>query len=278
MRGAVDVPALLCLRDDTRRMFREALASQGRVILALILREARTRYGRHKLGYLWALIEPFLHIGMFMLLFSYMGRHVALGDSIPMFLATGFATYIGFRNVLNRTRGGYNSNQGLLAFPPVKVMDVFVGRALLELATWITVTSILMTVLIAFGHGGAPRSIPMMLMAIFALFAIGFGVGTFIGILGEFVPSLANVLGIPLRLLYLMSGIFYLPEAMAPAFRDILIWNPVVHGITLFRMGYYEYYDSFAFDANYLLIWSIAAVFIALVAERVARKPLRALS
>ena len=36
---------------------------------------------------------------------------------------------------MSRTQGGYASNEALLSFPVVKIMDVFVGRALLELAT-----------------------------------------------------------------------------------------------------------------------------------------------
>jgi len=157
-------------------------------------------------------------------------------------------------------------------------MDVFVGRALLELATWLVVSAILIGGLIAFGYGAAPRSILMMLSAIMALFAIGFGFGTFLGILTEFIPSLANILRVPTRILYFASGIFYLPEMMIPAVRDIIVWNPILHGITLFRMGYYEYYDSFTFDRNYLLIWVVGCLLLALVSERIARKPLRAIS
>ena len=32
------------------------------VIRAIILRETRVRFGRKRLGYLWALLEPMLHI------------------------------------------------------------------------------------------------------------------------------------------------------------------------------------------------------------------------
>jgi capsular polysaccharide transport system permease protein len=259
-------------------MLNEALRAQGRVILALMLREARTRYGRRQLGYLWALFEPLLHTGVFILMFSFLGRRVALGDSVPMFLATGFATYFGFRNVMNRSQGGYRSNEALLTFPPVKVMDVFVGRALLELATWLVVTAVLVGALIAFGYGPAPRSVLIMLSAILALFAIGFGFGTFVGIVTEFIPSLASLLSAPNRILYFASGTFFLPEMMIPAVRDIIVWNPILHGITLFRMGYYEYYDSFTFDRNYLLIWVIGCLLLALVSERIARKPLRTIA
>jgi len=256
----------------------EAVRIQGRVLLALMLREARTRYGRTKAGYLWALLEPIIHISMLYFLFKYRLRMVAIGDNIPIFLATGFLTYIGFRNVMNRTGGGYGSNEALLSFPIVKVMDVFVGRALLELGTWIAVTFILLGGLIALGYGPLPRDVITMLIAVLALFLIGFGVGTFIGIASEFVPAIGSFMRVPQRLLYFTSGLFFLPEALPPAARDILAWNPILHGITLFREGYFPSYDSYVLDVQYLFGWAVGSVLLALVTERVARKPMRNLA
>src|SRR4051812_12881333 len=97
----------------------EGLRTQGRVLLALMLREARTRYGRTRAGYLWAFIEPAVHISFFALLFSTRVPVVPLGHSMVLFLATGFSTYLGFRNVMSRTQGGYGSNEALLSFPIV---------------------------------------------------------------------------------------------------------------------------------------------------------------
>ena len=260
---------------EAQGSFGDGLRSQARVILALMLREAQTRFGRHKLGYLWALVEPIVHVVMFMLLFAFLQRRIALGDSVQMFLATGFATYFGFYNVMSRTEGGYRSNEALLTFPPVKVLDVFIGRALLELATWMVVSALLIGGLIFLGYGAAPRSVVMMLSAILALFSMAFGFGMFLGIVTEFVPSLANIFRIPTRLLYFASGVFYLPEALYPSIREIIVWNPVLHGITLFRMGYYEYYDSHTFDGPYLLTWVVGCLFLGMTTEFVARKALR---
>jgi capsular polysaccharide transport system permease protein len=252
----------------------EPLRIQGRVLLALMLREARTRYGRQKFGYLWALIEPIIHIALFYAIFQYMLRIVPLGHSLPMFLATGLSTYLGFSNVMNRTQGGFASNEALLAYPVVSVMDVFLGRALLELATWAAATFIILGGLIVSGFDPLPRSVLMMISAILLMFGIGFGLGMVIGIVSQFVPTIDSLISVPLRILYFASGLFYLPDAMPPAVRSILEWNPVLHGITLFRMGYYSNYDSHMLDLKYLVIWSGACVLAAFLVERLTRKAL----
>jgi capsular polysaccharide transport system permease protein len=255
--------------------FMEAARVQGRVLFALMLREARTRYGRQRAGYLWGLLEPLIHIGLFYLIFKYIRmRHVLLGDNLFVFLATGFVLFLGFRNIMNRVQGGYGSNQVLLDFPPVAMMDVFLGRALLEMATWCLVIIFIMTAIIAYGEP-FPADVLKMMAAVIPLLIMGFGWGVTVGLLAEFVPSISLIMKVPMRILYFTSGVFYLPDAMPPAARNILAWNPVLHAITLFREGYYFGYKSNILDVGYLYKWAIAFALVAFVAEKVARKPIR---
>jgi capsular polysaccharide transport system permease protein len=240
-----------------------------------MLREARTRYGRQRAGYLWALIEPLLHISIFYLAFSYRLQIIPIGDSLFVFLATGFGVYLGFRDVLGRTQGGYASNESLLAYPVVRLMDVFLGRALLELATWLAVLVMIFGGMLLLGYGYVPHGILDMLAAIAALFAIAFGVGVTLGIVSEFLPSIGNLMRAPMMLLYFISGAFFLPDALPPAIRDIIYWNPVLHAITLFREGYYPGYESHFLDLRYLAAWALGSIVVALIVERIARKPIR---
>jgi capsular polysaccharide transport system permease protein len=149
---------------------------------------------------------------------------------------------------------------------------------LLELITWVMVTFLILGTLIMLGYGPLPRSVLDMILAVLLLFGLGFGAGTLLGITEAFVPSIANVMKVPMRLLYFLSGAFFLPDAMPPAIRDVLAWNPVLHGITLFRHGYYPRYDSHMLDVQYLAFWSMGCVFAALLMIRLTQKPLRNLA
>lgn len=257
-----------------RKSFIDPLRTQARVLLALMLREGRTRYGRQKAGYLWALLEPIIHIAGFTLFFELRLRVVPLGQSVPIFLATGFSMYHGFRHVMGRVQGAFGSNEALLTYPLVQIMDVFVARALLELATWACVTIIILGTLILFGYGPMPRSILTMLWAMTLLFGLGFGMGVLMSVVAQYFPSIDSLTRLPYRALYFTSGLFFLPDAMPPAVRDALSWNPVLHGITLFRVGYYPNYESQMLDVQYLTSWCIGSIILALLAERAARKTL----
>ena len=135
----------------------KALQSQGRVLIALTLREARTRYRRQRAGYLWALVQPMLHIALFYFVFSFRFRMVLLAKAWSSFSQPD-AHLSRIFNVLNRTSGGYGSNEALLSYPVVKVFDVFLGRAPLELVTWVMVTFLILGTLIILGYGPLPRA------------------------------------------------------------------------------------------------------------------------
>jgi capsular polysaccharide transport system permease protein len=107
------------------------------------------------------------------------------------------------------------------------------------------------------------------------MFAIGLGAGIVLGIVSEFWASFHSLMGIASRLLYFTSAIFFLPEAMPPALRDIMAWNPIMHGITLFREGYYNGYNSYILDERYLFVWAVGSILTALVLEKMTRRQLR---
>ena len=52
----------------------------GRTVLALMLREMATTYGRSAGGYLWAILDPVLGIALLSVLFSLALRHPPRAD------------------------------------------------------------------------------------------------------------------------------------------------------------------------------------------------------
>jgi capsular polysaccharide transport system permease protein len=179
--------------------------------------------------------------------------------------------------VFKSTSRAYSADEALLGYPVVHVSDVFLARALLELATQVVVSSLLIGGLVVTGWAWLPPDILKLITAVVALFAIGFGVGTLIGIASQFVPAIRSFIRLPMRMLYFLSGIFYLPDTLPPVVRDVLWWNPILHAISLFREGYYEVYDSIILDENYLLAWAIASLLVAFSLQRAARRALRSL-
>src|SRR5688500_5178835 len=81
---------------------RRGFATQTDVVTALILRETRTRFGRNRLGYLWALIEPTVVIFTFYVVLMFAGRGHPPGMGLFAFVATGVVPYTLFTNSVTR--------------------------------------------------------------------------------------------------------------------------------------------------------------------------------
>ena len=110
-------------------------ATQVRVVHAIMLREIKTRFGRQRMGYLWAVLEPTAFVAIFALMFAYGNQTAPSGMPVVPFLITGFAPFLLFRSTMTQTMGAIETNRILLTFPQITPTDLVLARALLEMAT-----------------------------------------------------------------------------------------------------------------------------------------------
>ena len=252
-------------------MYANAVKAQGRVLLALMLHEATTRYGGSRLGYLWALVEPVVYITVLVLIRRGVGGHVPIGNSMFVFVATGTLPFFLFRNVAGKVSSGLSANDALLTYPVVKPPDVVLGRALLEGATLLLVCVIVFGSLQEFSGDALPNDYITVLSALSVLFSLGMSVGLLISLLQAFFPSIAMVTSVFLRMLYWFSGVFYLPSSLPPSAIAYLKWNPLLHCIEWFRVGFYPRYTSYVLSVQYAVVWALALALVAFASERLLR-------
>ena len=104
----------------------------ARTISALMLREMATTYGRYPGGYLWALIEPVAVIGLLSVAFSLAFHAPPLGDSFPVFYATGYLPYMMFHDISQKAALATRFSRPLLSFAPVGWIETLLARVLLN--------------------------------------------------------------------------------------------------------------------------------------------------
>ncbi|EYD76927.1 STRUCTURAL ELEMENTS, Cell Exterior, surface polysaccharides/antigen [Rubellimicrobium mesophilum DSM 19309] len=111
-----------------------------RVVVALMLREMATTYGRKPGGYVWVVVEPIAGIAIMSWLFMAIGlRSPSLGTNFPIFYATGLLPYSTFLIVSQRVSQSLKFSGRLLDYPRVTVMDTLMARYLLNLLTQVLV-------------------------------------------------------------------------------------------------------------------------------------------
>ena len=252
-------------------MMKAAAITQARVVGALVLRETRVRYGQSRLGYLWALVEPAVYVGILSTMFTFVGSRAPFGNSMPLFFALGILPFFLFRNLANQLGPAFEANQALLSFPIVKELDTVIARAVLEIATSLFVIALILSVIVLTGDAPLPHSLLMMLVAIAGLSLLGFGIGLINAVVISRFQSWRNIFQVLNTAMLFSSGAFYSLESVPTNVRDILTWNPIIQGVEGVRDGYFMNYRASALDLSYLFWWGLVTTVIGLAAERAIR-------
>ncbi len=213
-----------------------------RAIIALILREMSTSYGRSPGGYLWAILEPAASVAFLTAVFAAFLRSPALGTNFPIFYATGMLPFLVFVGCHAKVAGGLTYSRPLLAYPTVTYFDSLMARFLLEVMTKLLVSYIVFaTILILYD-----TRVSLDFMIIFKAYALvallGFGVGCLNCYLFTRFPVWQRAWSILTAPLFIISGIFFLYEQIPQPYQDYLWYNPLIHITGLMRTGFYPTY------------------------------------
>jgi ABC-type polysaccharide/polyol phosphate export permease len=223
-----------------------------RVVHALLMREVLTRYGRHNIGFLWLFVEPMMFtLGVTALWTALEAVH---GSKVPItvFALTGYSSVLLWRNMPGRCVGAIEPNRSLMFHRNVKAIDVFFARILLEFAGTTISFVVLSIVFIAFGMMDPPEDVLQVVAAWMMLAWFGAALGLLIGTINErsdFVEKIWHPIS---YLLFPLSGAAFLVDALPQAFRDAVLWLPMVHGLEYLRDGYFGSQFNAHYDLSYM--------------------------
>lgn len=232
------------------------LKHQLAVTSALIIREMTTRYGNKFGGYLWAVLDPVLTIAIMTTVFSAIAKVPPLGRDFVLFFASGYASFYMYRSMSEQVATAVSSNQALLNYPIVRPYDTIIARILLQIMTLFMVNLLLFGAIALMTDIGSIRIDKILLSSLIST-TLGAGVGISNIVWFHFSSTFQQVWGIINRPAFIVSGVFFLPESLPYPFNHIILWNPLVHVIGLFRAGIYPNYR-----AAYVDLWYVGGLAI----------------
>nr|WP_240621080.1 ABC transporter permease [Pseudooceanicola lipolyticus] len=226
-------------------------------MLALVLREMSSRYGRTPGGYVWAVLEPLAAIIVLSVGFSLVLRAPSLGTSFLLFYATGYLPFDLYMSVSNQVARAINFSKPLLQYPAVTWLDAVLARFLLNSLTSILVAILLLGGILIATDARATLDMVPVVRAMALAMLLGLGVGTLNCALIGLFPIWEVAWSIITRPLFLASGIFYIYEDLPPLAQDILWYNPLIHILGLMRTGFFPTYTAAYVNEVYVLAVSL---------------------
>lgn len=252
--GSGDLDGLVLPADGMRaRKYRT-----GRTIVALMLREMATTYGRSPGGYLWAVLEPAAALALLSLVFSFTFRSPSIGNNFPLFYATGYLPFALFNDLSSKTSAAIRFSRPLLAYPVVTFADAIIARALLTTLTQLMVAYIVFSGILILFDTRTILDLGQVALSYFSVVALAMGVGTLNCFLMGVFPAWERAWGIVTRPLFILSCVLFIFDDMPQIAQDILWYNPLVHCVGLMRRGFYPTYNGDYISVIYVM--AVAAI------------------
>lgn len=214
-----------------------------RAIMALILREMSTTYGRSPGGYVWAILEPALGVALLTAIFSIGFRSPPLGTNFPLFYATGILPFLMFNELSGKMSQVITFSRALLSYPRVTFIDALVARLALGVFTQMMVHMIMISAILIYFETHTTQDFSKIALAYFMLVSLAIGIGTLNCVLFQFFPAWQSTWSILTRPLFLISCVIFIFEAVPRPYSDILWFNPLVHVVGMMRDGFYPFYQ-----------------------------------
>lgn len=236
-----------------------------RTIIALILREMSTRYGRSPGGYIWAVVEPMGAILLLSAAFSLVIRTPSLGNNFILFYASGYMTFTMYQQLSVTIARSIMFSRPLLFYPAVSWADAVLARLILNGLTGVMVSTIVFAVIFAFLETRTIIDIGTILLSLSLALLMGAGIGAMNCALLGLYPIWDLVWSIATRPLFLASGIFFIYEDMPRSIQDILWYNPLIHISGVMRMGIYPTYKPDYISLPFVLFFGLATLTLGLL-------------
>ncbi|MEM6371439.1 MAG: ABC transporter permease [Pseudomonadota bacterium] len=217
--------------------------STARAVIALILREISTTYGRSPGGYIWAILEPAAGIALLTLIFSTGFRSPPLGTDFALFYAAGVLPFLMYSDVSGKLGNTIQFSRALLAYPRVTFLDALMARFVLNVLTQLVVHAVVMGVIILVLRPDTAFDASRIALAYLMLVSLAFGVGTLNSFLTLAYPVWQTAWAVLNRPLFLVSCIFFNFEIVPQPYQDYLWFNPLVHVVGMMRDGFYPFYQ-----------------------------------
>jgi capsular polysaccharide transport system permease protein len=185
-------------------------------------------------------------------------------------MVSGLLVVRAFTSMAGQLLNAISANKALLTYPPVKPIDLVLGRAALEIGITLFVWAVFFALANVYIENKVLYHPERAFAAFFLSMWLGFCVGYFNAVVSNLFLMWTKVWGILRLPLLLCSGVFYVPILMPPGIQDILAWNPVLHCVEMLRTAIYLTYEPLL-SVNYVFWLGAILLLMATALERTYR-------
>ncbi len=257
---------------EEKQTISAALKEKKNVMLAVILRDMRSRFFNHGIGFLMVPLWPLVHILILLTIYTVMGRASPFGDNLLIFFATGLLPTLTFMYVSRGMAMSVISNRNMMSFPIVKTLDIMTGRAFLEFIGASLTLLLLFAILSLHGEDPFPIDPFEAILAYLSVIVLAVGVGYLVAVACLLIQFFITIWSLTLIVIYLSSGVMFVPSRLPDNLVYYLSFNPVFQVVEWVRSAYFLGSASRHLDKQYVLACGLVCLCLGLLTERLLRR------
>jgi ABC-type polysaccharide/polyol phosphate export systems, permease component len=235
---------------------------------ALFLRETLDRFFGSRAAWAWLVLEPAMHIGFISVVWSMLRRNSMGGIGMAMWIILGMLAFFLFRRTAVQTMHALDCNKAFFAFRQVRPFDVALVRGGVEAFSMFFISLLILGTAAMLGRNIIPDDPLKVLLALAGLWLFGLGYGLVTSVCMRLVPDSGHIFQILMMPLYLISGVIMPLVYLPMPYRGWLLWNPLVHGLELVRLGFFSNYHTMDVNFSYLYAWALGSIALGLALYR----------
>ena len=188
--------------------------------------------------------------------------------NIIVFMSTGFCIAFLFRNVAIKSLSGLKLRAPLY-YSRIKPLDILLALSLNDMRALATLSLAILGIVYYFTWSFQLDS-PGLAICVYLLtvmMALGFGLSVvFLGKLNKWILKIIK--RVIQRVIIFTSGIFFATFEIPAHMRPFVTWNPILHGVELFRYSINNEYPIPDISLSYLMLCSILMLSFSLILYR----------
>ncbi len=258
---------------DTRpQSFFASLRIQLRVTGAIMLREIHTRFGRNNVGYLWLVLEPMI-LSAGISLFHFSAKvDLPFGFKPAPFYASGYITYIVFRNTVNRSASLIEANKSLLFHRNITLLDLSLARLILDAIATFGALVLILSSMILIGISPLPERPWLMVGGLLLMSWLALGISLLVSAASEYSELVERFVHPATYLILPFSGMFYVLDELPRPLARVTALFPFPHISDLVRMGLRADFQSTYMNLNYVVVLCATTTLLGMAMLRSARR------
>ncbi len=253
----------------------QSLRVQSRVIAALMIREAMSRFGHENIGFFWIIVEPMLFTIGVMVMWTLSGAEHTGSIGIPAFALTGYSVITLWRHIVGQATIAMRQSGGLIYHMNVKMLDVLIARSLLEVIAVFASFSITFIPFALLGYIPWFRDTLVLVGGWILLSWFAFSFGLILAALAAMNDAVERVMQPLMYVTMPVLGVFYMVSWLPPLAQKIVLWSPMVNVSEMFRSGLFPADIETHWDAGYVAFVSLIQTALGLYLIKIAQKQLR---